>query len=399
YYVHNSENIWTILKSYSEINVDNYAHSIYTAIIAANIEPLISQISKEIDSFVSCCILADGNTSESTESITMILNDSNVSEESKKKLISHNNTVFEDIKSITSTEYKNALFEYNKVKPSLANIDYYLTYNTLTSLDEILVQHININVQKYIELLKEQDTAQEYKRIIKYLITSAGIVEDIWKTIFSELKYLQCWKDVVLELREEQVSYLADNKLLHFDVVLFKEIEAKFKEMFMHLLGKYSAEVVEHLSEFNFTAEDLIRIASQDAFKKYNTNIYALITADKITDESIADSYLKYVIEDAAHLGFESLKKSVSITSDDKLKMKSVSAYMQQDFMTEENLATLLTSMGEPFSLIVRNQGEIFELDKSVEAYQFFEQLVARKFATNRDASKNKYKIYILKRH
>lgn len=55
--------------------------------------------------------------------------------------------------------------------------------------------------------------------------------------------------------------------------------------------------------------------------------------------------------------------------------------------------------MGEPFSLIVRNQGDIFELDKSAEAYQFFEQLVARKFATNRDASKNKYKIYILKRH
>ena len=167
----------------------------------------------------------------------------------------------------------------------------------------------------------------------------------------------------------------------------------------MHLLCKYPAEVVEHLLEFNFTAEGLINIASQKAFEGYKTNIYALITTDKITNESIADSYLKYVIEDAAHLVFESLKKSVSITSDDKLKMKSVSAYMQQDFMTDENLATLLISMGEPFSLIVRNQGENFELDRSAEAYQFFEQLVARKFATPRDASKNKYKIYILKRH
>ena len=167
----------------------------------------------------------------------------------------------------------------------------------------------------------------------------------------------------------------------------------------MHLLCKYPAEVVEHLLEFNFTAEGLINIASQKAFEGYTTNIYALITADKIKDESIADSYLNYVIEDGAHLDFESLKKSVSITFDDKLKMKSVSAYMQQDFMTEDNLATLLISMGEPFSLIVRDQGEIFELDKSAEAYHFFEQLVARKFASNRDASKNKYKIYILKRH
>ena len=399
YYVHNSENIRTILKSYSDINVDNYAHCIYTALITANIDPLISQIDEGIESFVSCCVLADGNTSESAESIALLLNNSNVSEESKKKIISHNVTLFDDIQSITSAEYKNTLFECNKVKPSLANIDYYLTYNNLTSLDEIIVQYINTNVKEYIELLKGQDIIQEDGQIIKCLIASTGIDEDIWKTIFSEEKYSQYWSDNVLSLRKEQVSFLVDNKLLHFGVILFKAIGTKFKDMYMHLLCKYPSEVAEHLPEFNFTAEGLINIASQKTFEGYITNIYALITTNKITNEFIADSYLKYVIEDTAHLVFESLKKSVSISSDDKLKMKSVSAYMQQDFMTDANLSTLLISMGEPFSLIVRNQGDIFELDRSAEAYQFFEQLVARKFATPRDASKNKYKIYILKRH
>ena len=107
--MHNSKNIWTILKSYSDINVDKHAHGIYTAIIAANIEPLLSQISEDIDSFVSCCVLADENTLESTESITLLLNNSNVSEESKKIIISHNCTIFEDLQSITSAEYKNTL--------------------------------------------------------------------------------------------------------------------------------------------------------------------------------------------------------------------------------------------------------------------------------------------------
>lgn len=399
YYEHNTHNIWVLLETYSDINIHDYENSIYTALNLANIDPLMSQIYEEIESFVSICVIADGNTSESTESITSILNNDKVSGETKKNLISHNNTVFEDVQSINSAEYKNALFESNKVKPTLANIDYYLTYNTLTSIDETLVQYINTHVQEYIEQLKRQDFIQENKRIIKYLIAAVGIDKDIWETIFSEVKYSQCWSDNVLELREEQVRYLADNKLLDFDVVLFKAIGAKFKDMYMHLLCKYPAEVVEHLSEFNFTAEGLINIAGQKVFERYRTNIYALITIDKITNESIADSYLRYVIEDAAHLVFESLKKSLSITSDDKLKMKSVSAYMQRDFLTDENLAILLISMGEPFSLIVRNQGEIFELDKSPESYQFFEQLVARKFATHRDASKNKYKVYILKRH
>lgn len=61
------------------------------------------------------------------------------------------------------------------------------------------------------------------------------------------------------------------------------------------------------LPEFNFTAEGLINIASQKTFEGYITNIYALITTNKITYEFIADSYLKYVIEDTAHLVFESL--------------------------------------------------------------------------------------------
>ena len=399
YYEHNSHNVWVLLEAYSDINIHDYNNSIYTAINSANIDPLLSQINEGIDSFVFYCILADGNTSESTESIISILNNDKVSGENKAMLVFHNSTVFEDVKSIATTEYKNALYECNKVKPTLANIDYYLNYNTLTSIDETLVKYINANVQEYIEQLKGQDFIPENERVIKCLMAAVGIDEDIWKTIFSEVKYSQCWRGNVLELREEQVRYLADNKLLDFSVVLFKAIGGKFRNLYMHLLCKYSVEVVEHLTEFNFTAEELINIAGQEAFERYRTNIYALITTDKITDESIADSYLNYVIEDAAHLDFESLKKSLNISSDDKLKMKSVSAYMQQDFMTDENLTSLLVSMGEPFSLIVGNQGEIFELDRSPEAYQFFEQLVARKFASPRDASRNKYKIYILKRH
>ena len=210
------------------------------------------------------------------------------------------------------------------------------------------MKFINANVQEFIEQLKGQEFILENKRIIKCLIAAVGIDKDIWETIFSEVKYSQCWSDNVLELREEQVRYLANNKLLDFDVVLFKAIGAKFKNIYMHLLCKYPAEVVEHLPEFNFTVEGLINIAGQRYFEGYKNNIYALITTDKITDESIADSYLKYVIEDAAHLNFESLKKSLSINTDDKLKMKSVSAYMQQDFMTDANLSTLLISMGEP---------------------------------------------------
>lgn len=399
YYEHNSHNVWVLLETYSDINKHDYENSIYTAINLANIKPLISQINEKIDSFVFYCVLDDGNSSESTESITSILNNDKVSGENKIMLVFHNSTIFEDVLSITSAEYKNALFESNKVKPTLANIDYYLTYNTLTSIDETLMKFINANVQEFIEQLKGQEFILENKRIIKCLIAAVGIDKDIWETIFSEVKYSQCWSDNILELREEQVRYLANNKLLDFDVVLFKAIGAKFKNIYMHLLCKYPAEVVEHLPEFNFTAEGLINIAGQRYFEGYKNNIYALITTDKITDESIADSYLKYVIEDAAHLNFESLKKSLSINTDDKLKMKSVSAYMQQDFMTDANLSTLLISMGKPFSLIVRNQGEIFELDRSAEVYQFFEQLVARKFATPRDASKSKYKIYILKRH
>lgn len=83
----------------------------------------------------------------------------------------------------------------------------------------------------------------------------------------------------------------------------------------------------------------------------------------------------------------------------EKEKMSAVCAYMQQDFVNDEHIAMLLVSMGEPFNQIVENQGKIFELERSPEAYRFFEQLVAHKFASQKEASKSKYKIYVFKKN
>lgn len=398
FYEHNSENTWLLLKIYSNIQVQKYEQCIYTAAVTAKIEPLMSQIEEEIESFVIRCILADRNTIESPESVTMLLNNGDVSDDTKRKLIDHNATVFEDVLLVDSNEYKNILFEKNKIQPTLANIDYYLEYNGLSALDERIVNFINTNILKYIDVIREQDIKEEYQRIITFLLDTHGIDDDIWKAILSDIKYYGVWADKVVELREDQVRYIIDRKLLKFDREQFSAIGAKFSKQYIQLLCKYPNEVIEHIEEFNFKTESLIRIAKQPAFMAYNTNIYVLLTPERITDDIIADSYLKYVATDAPHLAYDSLRKAVNMSLDDKLKMSAVSAYIQQNFADDEHISMVLTSMGEPFNQIIENQGEIFELERSPEAYQFLEQLVARKFASQRDASKSKYKIYVYKK-
>lgn len=399
YYEHNNKNILLILSVYSDEEIQKYEHCIYTAVVSAKIEPLLSQIEENIEPFVIRCVLEEGNTTESAECVTLLLNNDNVSDDTKRKLIDHNDTIFEDVFGVESNEYKNIMYEESKLKPTLGNIDYYLEYNSLSALDNRIIKFINTHSRQYIDLIKEMNIIEEDTRIIKFLIDTFGIDDDIWKAILSENIYYEIWTDNVVNLREEQVSYIIDNKLLRFDSKLFSAIGAKYSGLYIYLLCKYPDEVSEHLQEFNFKTESLINIAKQPAFQSYNTIIYALITADKITDESIADSYLKYVIRDAFHLSFDSLRKAVNISLDDKLKMSAVSAYMQQDFADDEHIVMLLISMGEPFSQIVENQGKIFEQERSPEAYQFFEQLVAHKFASQKDASKSKYKIYVFKKN
>lgn len=399
YYEHNSENIWLILKAYSDIEIQNYEHCIYTAVVSAKNEPILSQIEEDIESFVIRCVLNEGNTMESAESVTLLLNNGNISDATKRKLIDHNDTIFEDVLGVESNEYKNILFDENKLKPTLGNIDYYLEYNGLSALDNRIINFINTHQQQYIDVIKETAIIEEDKRIIKFMIDTVGIEGDIWKSILSDNKHDEIWSENVVDLREEQVRYLIDNKLLGFDRKLFSSIGAKFSGLYMYLLCKYPDEVSEHLQEFDFTTESLINIANQPAFQSYNTIIYALITADKITDESIADSYLKYVVSDASHLSYDSLRKAANISLDDKLKMSAVSAYMQQYFANDEHIAMLLVSMSEPFNQIIENQGKIFELERSPEAYRFFEQLVAHNFASQKDATKSKYKIYVFKKN
>ena len=73
---------------------------------------------------------------------------------------------------------------------------------------------------------------EEDTRIIKFLIDTFGINDDIWKAILSENIYDEIWTDNVVDLREEQVSYIIDNKLLRFDSKLFSAIGAKYSGLY-----------------------------------------------------------------------------------------------------------------------------------------------------------------------
>lgn len=397
YYIHNKKNVNIILTTYSNIDLSNYNHALYSAILMADIHPLNIQIEENICSFVTNCILEEDNYGENNESIVKLINNNNLTNEAKKQIIEHNKTICDSIAKINENELKNKLYEENKVRPTIANIAYYMSYNCIEVFDSILLKYVNINADIIIAHLRTINKLSEEENIvISNLINKEGIINDIWKSIFNNPSFDILWRERILILHEEQIKFLINERLLLFDIELFKNIGKKYPELYLFLLSEYSNEVLNNLVEFNFDAHFLIMLGNNHPFIHNKTIIYAQFTTNMI-DESIADDYLLYVEQDAANLKFDVLKKSIELSSNQNLKMIAVSEYMKQDFMSLEYLYELFANMGEPFVQLKNNQGELFELNKSTESYRFIEQLLRLKLVSKRSDKKFKYKLYIRK--
>lgn len=400
YYVHNTDNIFVLLKAYSEVDLQRYHNRIYSAILDTEVEPLSQQIESEISSFVEECVLSKNNTEETSKAITELLNKEAIEEEIKKSVIQHNNTVFDNVFEVNDSEWKNTLFEVNKVIPSLENISSYLSYNKIESPDTILTQFINNNVDDIITAIKLIDNPSvEETKVVNMILDTEGIIDSIWKGILENNKFRDIWNERTDELREEQVRYLIDRKLIPFDVKRFISIGQKYSNLYKRLLSKYVREVVDHLNEFNFTAKSLITIANTPEFTDHRDTIFSLITDDKIESEDVADRYLEYIASKASDFYLESLLKAVSVSRDDMLKMESATVFMRYGNTSKENLSTLFNSMGYPFTQLNDNQGSTLELDQSKTSKYFLDQLSELKITGKQSTTKTKYKAYILKQH
>ena len=201
YYEINKHNIWFILGCFGNMDIILYNNAIYTAVLDANIEPLTSYIDDNIECFVKECILSSSNKEESESTIVLLLNNDEISSELKNAIIEHNETIIENVEDIKNIDLRNKLYSLNRVKPSLLNIAFYLLYNNLDEIDSTLLKFINSNSDSIINCIKN---SEENDIAVEALLKKDGVIDEIWKEIFTNRFYRNIIRKYLLTLRDKQ---------------------------------------------------------------------------------------------------------------------------------------------------------------------------------------------------
>ena len=267
FYQQNKHNLFLIIEKYSDLDLTLYSNAIYSAIIDANIEPLRSQVERNIEDFVKKCVLLPNNINELSNSIIILLNNEDISSELKETIIEHNQTMFEDVERIKSFDYRNKFYELNKVLPTLNNISYYLVYNEFDDIDSTLMGYIKYYSKEIINCIHN---SEKDELAIQVMLENESVDGNIWQEILKNNFYDKVINDYNINLRKEQLPFYINTKekadillmstILDFDLLKKSLMLSEDNKLKMKAVSCY---LEEHDELENSSIYDLISVMGE----------------------------------------------------------------------------------------------------------------------------------------
>lgn len=394
YYALNLHNVSLIISSYSQIKLSDFEGAIYSAVIASGLDGLKNRVSENLEDFVSKLVLANNNNKEQEASYICLLNDTSLTQDVKQQLIEHIVTRIAAIEKIDDDEIRNIMYEKNRVIASFENVLYYIGKELL---DDRIAKFVLSNAEVFSdELVELKEPDEDDMNLVDKLLRDNRTTQLIQSTILSCDQFNSLWNSDPWSLSDWQIMWLIDNKRIKFSVSLFKDFGTNHETLYLRLLEGYAKDVIENISEFEFTPEYIILLSKSSEFEKDKNILFATISADDILSDNVADSFLEFSLYKDSSYKFEVLSKALMVSNNESLKLKSLTEYLSRGF-TPDNWNTFFSMLGEKYEGL-NAIGEMYNIDSSPEAYEFMNALNSRGIVGKVKRIDNSYRAHVKKR-
>lgn len=394
YYALNRHNVSLVISSYSQIKLSDFDGAIYSAVVASELGGLKNRVSENLEKFVNNLVLAKNNTKEHETPYISLLNDANLTPELQQQLIGHIDTRIEAIEKIEDEDTRNLMYEHNRVIASFENVSFYISKE---SFDDRIVKFMQSNSEVFSEELVElKEPDVDDLKLVDNLLRDKRIPQLIQTTILTCDQFNSLWDGEPWSLSDWQIMWLIDNKKITFSVSLFKSFGANNETLYLTLLKSYAKDVVENISEFEFTPEYIIKLSRCSEFEKDKNILFATIIADDIQSDYVADSFLEFSLSEDSSYRYEVLLKSLEVTNNESLRLKSLAEYLRRDF-TPDNWNTFFSLLGEKYEGL-NGIGEMYQIGSSPEAYEFMSALNKRGIVGKVKTTDKFYRAHVNKR-
>lgn len=343
HYEINETNISQILSKFWEnYNENDFKQSNYSMILKSECFPLIEYINSNINSYVENIYLKlEDNKFDTEQYLLKLLNDNNLKESLKAKIIQKVETKISELKEISDLGIKSLVLINNKVVPKWSNVIEYYLLNEST-INDILINFINFE-NSYSELSKIR-LKKENEEFEKSLIKCNDISDEAYNEILNSTYF--SWNSLGFEsLNLEKVKNLLAKKL-NTTKDNYERLKEHFPNNHIRLIEKNFSKFIENINDFETNENDILLILKSDKInidnkfnyiKKLNENfIEKNREISKIIGEMILQK--KEIIE----FSFGTLKFiALNLFYDDK-RIRFTNLYLEK--FTNSELTQILNS-------------------------------------------------------
>lgn len=406
YYELNEEMINYVVYAQSDFDSTVYeelkkAH--YTTILNSNAKYLKEYINKNINEYIENVFLnIDTNVEEDEKTVIDLLNNSDIDDAFKAKIIQKEESKIFDINSIENQELWHILLEENKLVANWDNLLYYYTNNE-NDFNVKLIDFLNIEenykVLANLRINNEKDFEKDtiLESFNKEIMLSNQISDNAYEYL---IKSVWFWKYPQLDiehLSSRKIELMLEHTKFKFNNENFKNLKEKFNPLHIILIENNIDDLIENYEAFGFDTNDIIKLLeSTKILPKIKKEIiekmdYNLISTPKIAkliysniDKTIIKpyEYIKNMI-----LQLESLEFKVNLLVE------------QQSELNDEELIGMLELMPEEYSKIAKLDGKHTVIVETDYNKTFIKLLYSREFITkDKPEKKNQIRLIIKNR-
>lgn len=262
HYSINNHMLTLILKEKSiKFSENKFNISNYTLINASDCNYLIKYVDDNINGYLNNIFFSkESNNSESEESIISLLNNPNISDGDRDKIIEKQDTKLIEIQKIEDSTLLKNLFKQSKVIATWENVIVYYEYAE-EKFDEILTDFLNLEINYNNlsgELLEINDQESDFvDKFTKDLLLNNSLTDESYFKLSLCTTYV--WEDLNFEsLSIKKINWLVIHKLIELNDSNFKKLKINFPNEHINLIEINKNEFMDQIDEFDLDDDDIL---------------------------------------------------------------------------------------------------------------------------------------------
>ena len=382
-------------------NIDNQSSlesANYTAIISSECGALLKYINNNIQDYISNVFLQlPNNTNESKDTIILMLNNEDIKIEYRTRIIDISENKIQALSTIKNQELIEHLLETSKVVASWDNIAHYYVLAE-NSINEILSSFIN-ELDNYSELSKikiKESLGDENSLVSKLnssLIINDNINDACFKSILPCCNYMYTSLDFA-DLSENKIELLIQQGYFELSLERYSYIKENFNMLHIKLLTKYIKEFTASEDNYSFDENDLWTLLASKAFTiPQKINIVLTSDLDVIINSKRLCSEISNYLSKNQYIELDYTLLLGIITNAQSIENKIRLLNIHFDYLTEDNISELLTSLGYPYAdIAIRGKKPSLPINETTLV--FVEKLTNSNYISSFKNKDDKIKIY-----